>query len=225
MKKLIVAGLVVLLLIPASVLLIAATAAGASGLCGPAGTSREVDGTSLDAEQLANAQTIISVVKQMGLPPRAAVIAVATAMQESSLRNDLRQLDHDSIGLFQQRVSIYGADVAGDPVKSTKAFLAKLTKVPNWLQLPLTVVAAIVQIPREDLRGAYAKWEGLANRLLEQLWPGAPLLSAGCQGGAGDRGAAAGGGIPPGYQLPSGTQAATAVRFALAQLGEPYVFG
>ena len=44
----------------------------------------------------------------MHLPPRAWVIALATSMQESQLKNlgDLGDAnDHDSLGLFQQRPS------------------------------------------------------------------------------------------------------------------------
>lgn len=88
-----------------------------SGTCGPAGPARQVAGVDLDAEQLANAGLVVEVTARSGLPARAAVIAVATALQESSLRN----LDYgdaagpDSRGLFQQRTRYYGADVATDP--------------------------------------------------------------------------------------------------------------
>ncbi|MHB8467465.1 MAG: heavy metal transporter, partial [Acidimicrobiales bacterium] len=58
----------------------------------------------LDIPQAANATTIAAVGQRMGLPNHAVTIALATALQESKLRN----LDHgdlDSIGLFQQRPS------------------------------------------------------------------------------------------------------------------------
>ena len=57
-----------------------------------------------DATQVGNAATIISVGVSRRLPARGWVIAVATAMQESSLRN-LSGGDRDSVGLFQQRPS------------------------------------------------------------------------------------------------------------------------
>lgn len=103
----------------------------ASGSCGPAGTAGLVDGVELDAEQLANAAVIVHVTRTSGLPARAAVVAVATALQESSLRN----LDHgdtagpDSRGLLQQRIRFYGADVATDPARATAAFLTRLTSI------------------------------------------------------------------------------------------------
>ncbi|MEW2331842.1 hypothetical protein AB0880_29070, partial [Micromonospora chersina] len=62
----------------------------------------------LNDEQLANAKAIIAATKKAGLPERAAVISIATSLQESKLEN-LGHLgdknDHDSLGLFQQRPS------------------------------------------------------------------------------------------------------------------------
>jgi hypothetical protein len=55
-----------------------------------------VDG--FDAEQVGNAAAIVSVGAQLGVPVRGWVIAVATAIQESGLRN-LPSGDRDSIGL------------------------------------------------------------------------------------------------------------------------------
>ncbi len=220
-KGLIALALTFWLVLPLSVLLIAG-AADAAGPCGAGGTAHDVNGIHLDAEQLGNAATIVGVIQHQTLSARAATISLATAMQESTLHNDQTQRDHDSIGLFQQRVSIYGADVAGDPVRSTSAFLAKLVRIPNWQILPLTEVAADVQNPRADLRGEYAKWEPLAQNLTVQLWAGAVTT---CGNGTDDPAASTGGGIPAGYELPSAGQARTAVAFALAQIGKPYVFG
>src|SRR5215213_4815163 len=99
----------------------------------------------LSAEQRQNATTIIGVAKQKGAPPRAWLVALATAMQESTLRN----INH------------------GDPVYSTTIFLDKLLQVPNWDRLPVTVAAQTVQ--RSAFPDAYAKWEGLAADLVSQL--------------------------------------------------------
>lgn len=222
----IVAGLAALLS-PGAVVLVASSAvASFSNPCsGPAEAAETVEGTDLSGEQLANAELIVGVVTSKRLPARAAVISLATARQESSLINNLRQLDHDSIGLFQQRISIYGADVAGNPVKSTEAFLAKLVRQPDWQTRPLTDVAADVQIPAEKYRGEYAQWETLATTLTNRFMPGGSTSTPVCADGPGagfDQGSE---GIPDGYQLPTDAQARTAVTFALAQLGERYVFG
>src|SRR5690349_2614863 len=55
-----------------------------------------------NAEQVGNAATIIGVGQALRIPPRGWVIAVAAAIQESSLINTSHG-DRDSIGLFQQR--------------------------------------------------------------------------------------------------------------------------
>src|SRR5690606_421563 len=68
----------------------------------PAGGSSGV--TPLTAEMADNARVIIDVGRSLGVPDYGIVIALATAMQESSLRN-LNWGDRDSVGLFQQRPS------------------------------------------------------------------------------------------------------------------------
>ena len=242
-------GLFVLLSLGSGALLAAAgVMAAASGPCGPAGPARQVSGVDLDAEQLANAALITDVAARAGLPARAAVIAVATALQESSLRN----LDYgdaagpDSRGLFQQRTRYYGAEVATDPVRATAAFLARLVQVPDWQTVPLTVAAATVQRPRADLVGEYARWERTATELVSASWPGAvstgPALAAvptradplavgvdtalpTCGEGGEGLSAAGEAGLPAGYALPTSGQGAAAVRQALAQVGKPYIWG
>jgi hypothetical protein len=64
---------------------------------GPEGCT--IAGVPLTDEQLANAATIAEVGRSKGLPDRAIVIALATAQQESRLRN-LDHGDRDSLGLF-----------------------------------------------------------------------------------------------------------------------------
>src|SRR5262245_20068298 len=71
---------------------------------GPAGVTQQIGDETFTAEQLANAQTIVTVAVQRRLPKRAAVLGLATAMVESSLRN-VNEGDRDSLGLFQQRPS------------------------------------------------------------------------------------------------------------------------
>jgi hypothetical protein len=122
----------------------------------------------LSAEQRQNATTIIGVAKQKGAPPRAWLVALATAKQESDLRN-INYGDRDSLGLFQQRPSQGWGTPAQvtDPVYSTTTFLDRLLQVPGWERLPVTVAAQTVQ--RSAFPDAYAKWEGLAADLIGQL--------------------------------------------------------
>jgi murein DD-endopeptidase MepM/ murein hydrolase activator NlpD len=134
-----------------------------------------------DAEQRSNAAGIVDVGRKMAVPPRGWVIAVATAMQESSLRNlpDLGSgNDHDSIGLFQQRPSQGWGTPAqlADPRYAATQFYTRLVTVPNWLELPLTVAAQDVQ--HSATPDAYAKWEPDATVLVLTLTTSGDLASA-----------------------------------------------
>ncbi|AUG79524.1 hypothetical protein CFP65_4802 [Kitasatospora sp. MMS16-BH015] len=118
----------------------------------------------LDLAQASNAATITAVTLSRGLPERAATIALATAMQESKLRN-LAGGDRDSVGLFQQRPSQgWGtAQQIADPVYATNKFLDSLVKVPGYARLPLTDAAQAVQ--KSGYPQAYAKHETNATLL------------------------------------------------------------
>ncbi|MGQ0624478.1 MAG: hypothetical protein ACT4PP_07485 [Sporichthyaceae bacterium] len=128
----------------------------------------------LTGAQSSNVRTIIAVARRMNLPPRAAVIALATAMQESTLRN-ISYGHLDSIGLFQQRPSAgwgsYGQIM--NPNYSAFAFYRVLKEVGGWQQLPLTIAAQRVQ--RSAFPDAYARWEGLAAREVARYWSADPF--------------------------------------------------
>lgn len=121
------------------------------------------------AEQIRNVKAIVKQGQAMKLPPRAWVIAVATACQESTLRN-LGNLgannDHDSLGLFQQRPSSgWGTPKQiTNPAYASKAFYRSLVKVPGWWKMPLTQAAQTVQV--SAFPNHYAKWEKLAGDLV-----------------------------------------------------------
>ncbi|MFF9477582.1 heavy metal transporter [Streptomyces sp. NPDC014733] len=127
-------------------------------------------GTALELtpERAANAATISAVASARGLPPRAVTIALATAMQESGLRN-LDHGDKDSLGLFQQRPSQdWGTSrQIMDPVYAAGEFYAHLVKVPGYARLPLTESAQRVQ--RSGYPLAYAKHETDATLLADAL--------------------------------------------------------
>ena len=164
--------------------LILGAAAGASpppaGQCGGAGTGATVAGVALDADQMGNAQTIVSVAAGRKLPVFAAVVAVDTAYTESTLRNSATQTDHDSEGLFQQRVAIYGKAVAADPVNATNAFLDRLVRVPDWQTNSIGTDAQAVQGSGHP--GRYQPNTELAEQLTGQLWATAST-AAGNTGG------------------------------------------
>jgi N-acetylmuramoyl-L-alanine amidase len=133
----------------------------------------------LDAEQTANAQLIIRVGRELGVPDRGIAIALGTAMVESWLRN-LDWGDRDSLGLFQQRPSTgWGtAEQILDPVRSARAFYGgsddpngSLTRglldVPGWQGMSFADAAQAVQISAYPER--YARWEQAAAGWLAAL--------------------------------------------------------
>ncbi|MEU6205250.1 hypothetical protein ABZ814_16910, partial [Micromonospora musae] len=139
----------------------------------PHGTHGAQSHIDLDDEQTANVKAIIAATKKSDLNERAAVISVATSLQESKLHN-LGHLgdanDHDSLGLFQQRpTSGWGTpEQITDPQYSTTAFLKGLKQVDGWQDMPLTDAAQTVQVSAYP--DAYAQWEQQAADLVAQYW-------------------------------------------------------
>jgi hypothetical protein len=125
----------------------------------------------LTTEQVENAKTIASVARDRGLPDRAVVIALATAQQESRLRN-LDYGDRDSLGLFQQRPSAGWGNEAQvqDPVYAAGKFYDHLVGIPGWETGRLTDVAQAVQ--RSAFPEAYQQWEAMAQALTAALGGG-----------------------------------------------------
>jgi cell wall-associated NlpC family hydrolase len=178
-------------------------------ICSPAGSAPGTPVAGFANDQLANAAQIVAAGKEVGAPPRAQVIAVATAMQESGLRNVMHgdTAGPDSIGLFQQRTSWGPLSVRTDPKGSARLFYARLLAIPDWLSLPLTVAAQRVQA--SGLPDAYAKWEAKAEQVVGSVLgvvcqPSAPAPD---QPGVSD----------PNIQL--------VVARAMAQVGTPYAWG
>ncbi|MFU8852746.1 M23 family metallopeptidase [Micromonospora sp. SL1-18] len=173
--------------------------------------------------QLRNGAIIIKAGQDMHVPARGWVIALATAMQESALRNLANSTvpeslalphegvgaDHDSLGLFQQRPSWGSAQQRMTPSYAARKFYEKLLEVPNWQRRPLTVVAQQVQV--SAFPDAYAKHEDLAGRIVDALAGGAARTveiagKAVCDAAAGTRIAASGwtapiaGGVGSGFR-------------------------
>ncbi|WP_350933381.1 hypothetical protein [Micromonospora mangrovi] len=144
-----------------------------SGKLIPHGVQGKQSRIDLNDEQTANVKAIIAATKKAGLPERAAVISIATSLQESKLEN-LGHLgdknDHDSLGLFQQRPSSgWGTpEQITDPEYSTLAFLKGLKQVDGWQDMPLTEAAQTVQVSAYP--DAYAQWEQQAADLVAQHW-------------------------------------------------------
>ena len=102
--------------------------------------------TVVDLDQAHYASIIAGVSVRRGLPPRAASIAIATAYQETGIRN-LDYGDRDSIGLFQQRPSQgWGTkQQVMDPYHASGKFYDALVKIENWETGDINDVAQQVQ--------------------------------------------------------------------------------
>jgi hypothetical protein len=136
----------------------------------------------LSAVQMNNAAIIVGVARAMSLPREAMIIGVATAMQESNLHNNASEavpeslkyphegtsVDHDSIGVFQQRPSSGWGTVANlmRPAYQAEKFFGKLIKL-DWQSMSLTEAAQAVQVSAYP--GAYAKHESRATTVVDAL--------------------------------------------------------
>lgn len=152
----------------------------------------------LDPDQAANAATIAGVGKRLGAPDHAVTVAIATALQESKLRN----VDHgdlDSLGLFQQRPSQGWGTAAqvSDPTYAAAAFYRRLLQVPHWESLPVADAAQEVQ--RSAAGSAYADWEPQA-RAIAMATTGEVTAGLSCR-----------------YDSPQGKAAPAALRAAMAK--------
>jgi murein DD-endopeptidase MepM/ murein hydrolase activator NlpD len=149
---------------------VVAVAALSGNDCAPPGAGGQL--RQFSSEQVANAAVIVTVGAELKVPRYGWVIAVATAMQESGLRN-LGDLgtgnDHDSLGLFQQRPSQgWGTpQQVTNPTYAAKAFYTKLLRVAGWQNLPVTQAAQAVQMSAYP--NAYAKHEPDARMLVNTI--------------------------------------------------------
>ncbi len=106
---------------------------------------------SLDAAQAAHAAAMVGEVQRRGLPQRAAVIVIETAIVESNIQiyanpnvpasmaipHEAEGTDHASVGILQQQVPSWGtAADCMNPALSTGKFLDGAGNNPGLLTLP-----------------------------------------------------------------------------------------
>ncbi|MEV5676572.1 carbohydrate kinase family protein [Streptomyces sp. NPDC052179] len=116
-------------------------------LNGGDGGGVSVPGLTSPKEQIPHARTIQATGVAMKVPVRGQIVALATALQESGLRN-LDYGDRDSLGLFQQRPSMgWGTpEQVRDPVYASTKFYEGLLKVSGWESMTVTQAAQAVQL-------------------------------------------------------------------------------
>lgn len=205
--------------------------------------------TDLDAQQTAIATTIVRVAQTRGLPEQAAIVALATASQESGfrmyandgsdhrLRPDQRGVsaslayphdavgrDHGSVNYMQQQFPWWGTlEQLMDPTYPAEKFYDTLLGVPDWQALPVTVAAQHVQ--RSAFPSAYADDEILARQLYAVISGAGPgtTVPAGFEQALQSCSSSA---VPAGFeQLAGATAGERAVNAAARWLGTSYSWG
>lgn len=190
--------------------------------------------------QLTRAATIIATGNSQNIPARGQLIALMTALTESSFQvlsntgaypgsadipNDGNGSDHDSIGLFQQRSAAGWGTVENlmDPVWSSRAFYGGpagpnhgsprgLLDIPDWQTLEPGEAAQAVQVSAYPDR--YAVNQPVAETILTTLSGAALPAGLSCAEESGE--------VP--VDLPRGFPDAF-IAAAAPQLGLPYVWG
>jgi len=140
-------------------------------------TATRTDGQkiALNAEQMTNAATIAQVGKETGAGDEGVVIALMTALQESTLRN-LNYGDRDSLGLFQQRAGWGTEQQRRTPEYAARAFFggpngpnktspAGLLDKPGWKTMRPGEAAQAVQV--SAFPSAYDTWEPVARAIID----------------------------------------------------------
>lgn len=215
------------------------------GVAGPVpegltATNAHGETVTLSKQQLARAATIIAVGNQQRIPARGQLIAIMTALTESSLRvlsntsaypesanipSDGNGSDHDSVGLFQQRPAAGWGTVDNlmDPVWSSRAFYGGpagpnhgsprgLLDIDGWQSMDPGAAAQAVQVSAYPDR--YAVNQPVAEKVLSAVSGVSLTTGLDCAQPTGDAPA----NLPPGFP-------GALITAAASQLGTPYVWG
>ena len=124
-------------------------------------------------EQAENAALIAAIAVGRGLPARAATIALATAYQESKLRN-IEHGDRDSLGLFQQRPSQGWGTARADPRPGTTRPTRSTTRWRGRRLRGMEITEAAQVVQRSAFPEAYADHEADARVLASALTGNSP---------------------------------------------------
>jgi cell wall-associated NlpC family hydrolase len=141
-------------------------------------------------------------------------VAIATAMQESTLAN-VDHGDRDSLGLFQQRPSQGWGTPAQimNPTYAASKFYERLLAEPGWQEMSVNDAAQAVQ--RSGTPNAYAQHEQAARDVLAAVHGAHCTTTTSEVVGTGDCNA---------IQAPT-PAAMAALNYACGQRGLPYVWG
>lgn len=215
------------------IVLIAAVSGGASQAgaspCTPAGVSGiPTSVAGLSSEQLVVAQTTIGVGQAMGVGQLGEVDAIVAGLTESGLRN-LPFGDRDSLGVWQMRPSQgWGtpAQILDVPWAAVEWY-QHLKAVAGWQQMD--PASAAQQVERSAFPTRYQGNVALSVQIVTGVsGAGATLTVNNCMPSGSVPLGPSGANLPP--EVVAGIDAmpptiVTAIKFALAQVGKPYVWG
>jgi FG-GAP-like repeat len=125
----------------------------------------------MDAYRTSCARMVVQAVRARGLHPRAAVIAITTIIVETHVQNISVEVDHDSLGLFQQRASWGTREQRLDATWATNAFVNKMLSLypdGSWMNTEIGVVCQRVQVSAYPDR--YQPQAGDAQIIVDALW-------------------------------------------------------
>ncbi len=141
-----------------------------AGACGaPSGAITNATVDKLDAEQMNDAATVINAGKQRNITERGQIVAIATALQESTLHN-LPNGHGTSVGLFQQ-IDTWGSfEERHDPVWASEHFYEAMLRYSPDYDNPLKPITESAQdTQRSAFPSAYAKWETTAREVVAKV--------------------------------------------------------
>ena len=150
-----------------------------SGTARPSATARagNYSGITVNDQQIRVAGTITAVTKQMNLTRRAAEIALAVAMQESTLNP--KAVNGPWVGLYQQAPDpsrgLYTQYDRTDPAGATRMFLEQLVhRVPGYDTDPRQNYELGEVVQESHVGRNVAKWQDMAKALAAVLYSGTP---------------------------------------------------
>ncbi|AGB27302.1 NlpC/P60 family protein [Mycobacterium avium subsp. hominissuis] len=208
-------------------------------------------GASFGPGPVNNGKAVIAAGIRMNIPEKGIIVALATALQESGLRNLANPNvpasmaiphegvghDHLSVGIMQQQPWWGNLRDLMTPAVAAQKFFSALLKVGGWQNMAPTVAAQAVQRSAfpdayaDDVAAATVFYRQHLREVMATSGGSAPPDPSGSPPASDD---AAGGGRdvcgvvvdPKATTLAPGTPAGTAAaKFAQAQIGLPYIWG
>ena len=135
-------------------------------------------------EQLRNAKTIVDTGRQLGIPEYGQVIAVAVAIQESTLTSDACNDDSSATGLFQQLDAWAPESDRLEPATASKMFYTGGRTVPGvdgdgnepglldiegWKEMTVGEAGQAVQRSGDPLGSWYGRHEDTAREIVAKM--------------------------------------------------------